>query len=79
VLVPHVGSKIIRPLDPLRSNAGTPFNWTTHTVAEVHGVVVPIQGLLGLKGSRPRAIWGFAGKSGWGTCMRATKGVMGTC
>jgi len=72
VFVPNVSSKIICPLDPFRPNAGTPFNWTIHTVAEVHAVIVPIQGLLRLKGSIPSAIWGFAGKSAWGTSMRAT-------
>jgi len=79
VPVPHVSSKIISPLNPLMSNAGTPFNWTIHTVAEVHGVIVPVQGLLRLKGSMPRAISGVASKSAWGASMRATKGVMDTC
>ena len=50
MLVPHVSSKIIRPLDSLSSDAHAPFNWTIHTVAEVHSVVVPVESLLRLEG-----------------------------
>jgi len=67
-----VGSKIISPLDPLSTNTHASFNRTIYTVIVVHGVVVPVEGLSRLKGSWPKAIWGFAGKSAWGTSMRAT-------
>jgi len=79
MLVPHVSSKIICQLDPPSSDAQTPINWTIHTVAEVHCAVVPVEGLLCLEGSRPRAIRRLAGKSAWGASMRATVVVVGTC
>ena len=79
MLVPHVGSKIISPLDPLSSNTHAPFNWTIYTVVVVHGVVVPVEGLLRLEGSRPRAIRVLAGKSAWGASMRTTTDVVDTC
>ena len=79
MLVQYVGRKIICPLDPMSSNVLTPFNWTIHTVAEVHGAVVPVEGLLCLEGSRPRAIRGLTGKFAWGASMRATVGVVSTC
>lgn len=62
VLVPHVRSKIIRPLDPMSSNTHTPFNLTIHTVIVVHCAVMPVQGLLCLKGFSPRTIRDLAGK-----------------
>ena len=79
MLVPHLSSKIISPLDPLSSDARALFNWTIHTVIEVHGLVVPVEGLLRLESSSPGAIRGFAGKSARGASMRTTTGVMGTC
>jgi len=79
MLVPHVGSKIISPLDPLSSDAHAPSNWTIHTVAEVHSVVVPVESLLRLEGSWPGAIRGLAGKSSWGTSMRTTAEVVDKC
>ena len=79
VLVPHVYSKIIRPLDSARSNPGTPFNWTIHAVVVVLCAVVPVEGLFRLKGSWPGAIRGFAGKSSWGASMRTTTDVVDTC
>jgi len=76
VLVPHVSSKIISALDPLSSDAHAPFKGTIHTVIVVLCTVVPVQGLLGLEGSIPRAIRGLAGKSARAASVRATKGVM---
>jgi len=78
MLVPHVSSKIIRPLDPVSSDAHTPFNRTIDTVIVVHCAVVPVEGLLCLEGSRPRAIRRLTGKFAWGTSMRATAAVMST-
>ena len=79
VLVQHVSSKIICPLDSLSSDPHTPFNWTIHTVIIMHCMVVPVEGLLCLEGSMPGAIQDLAGKSARGASMRATKGDMGTC
>ena len=79
MLVPHMGSKIICPLDSLSSDTHTPFNWAIHTVAIMHCAVMPIEGLLCLEGSRPRTIRGLTAKSAGGTSMRATVGVAGTC
>ena len=76
MLVQHMSSKVVCPLDSMSSDTHTPFNWTIHTVIEVHGTVVPVESLLRLKGSRPRAVWGLTGKSAWRTSMRATAGVM---
>jgi len=76
VLVPHVSSEIIRTLDSFSSNTYTPFNRTIHTVIVVLCSVVPVERLLCLKGSRPGAIRGLAGKSSLGAGMRATVGVM---
>jgi len=79
MLIQHMSSKVIRPLNPVGSNAPTSFNRTIHTVAEVHCSVVPVEGLLCLEGSIPRAIRGLASKSAWGASMRATVGVIGEC
>jgi len=79
VLVPHMSGKIICTLDPMGSNTHTPFNRTIHTVIVVLCSVVPVERLLCPKGSWPRAIRGFTGKSAWGTCMRAAAEVMDTC
>ena len=75
MLVPHVGGEIICALDPLSSDAHAPFNRTIHTVAEVHGAVVPVESLLRLEGSCPGAIRGFARKFPSGASMRTTEEV----
>ena len=76
MLIPHVSSEIIHPLDPLSSDTHTPFNWTIHTIIVVLCAVVLVESLLCLEGSRPRAIGGLASKSSWGASMRATVRVM---
>jgi len=79
VLFPYVSRKIICALDPLSPDTHAPFNWTIYTVIVVHGEVVPVEGLLRLKGSSPRAIQGFVGKFARGAGMRSTKTVMDIC
>ena len=79
MLVQHMSSKIISPLDSLSSDTHTPFNRTVHTVAIMHRAVMPTEALLCLEGSRPRTIRGLTGKSPGGASMRATMGVAGTC
>jgi len=76
VLVPHVSSKIISPLDPLRSDPHTPFNRSIHAAVVMLCAVVPVKRLLRLEGSSPRTIRGFTGKSASGAGMRATMGVV---
>ena len=75
MLVQHVSSKVIGPLDTLSSDSHTPMNWTIHTVAVMHCSVVPVIGLLCLEASCPRTIRSLAGKFAWGASMRATVGV----
>ena len=79
MLIQHVSSKIICPLDPVGSNTPTSFNWTIHTVAEVYCSVVPVESLLCLEGSMPRTIRSLAGKSARSASVRTAVGVMGTC
>ena len=79
MLVPHVGSEIVRPLDPVSSDVHAPFNRTIDTVIVVHCPVVPGEGLLCFEGSRPRATRSLTGKFTRGTSMRATAAVMSTC
>ena len=76
MLIQHVSSEIICPLDPLSSDTHTPFNWTIYTIIVVLCTVVLVEGLLCLKGFRPRAIRGLASKSSWGASMRAAVRVM---
>ena len=76
MLIQHVSSKIVCPLDSMSSDTYTPFNWTIHAVIEVHGTVVSVESLLRLKDSRPRAVWGLTGKSAWGASMRPAARVM---
>ena len=77
MLIQHVSRKIVHPLDPVGCIAPTPFNRAIHTVAEVHCSVVPVESLLCLKSSMPRAIRGLASKFAWSASMRATVRVMG--
>ena len=79
MLVPHVSSKIICPLDSMSSHTQASINWTVNTVIVMNCLVVPIEGLFCLEGSMPGAIQDLAGKSARGASMRATKGDMGTC
>ena len=79
MLIQHVSSEIVCPLDPLSSDTHTPFNWTIHPIIIVLCTVVLVEGLLCLEGSRPRAIRGLASESTWRASMRATRGVVGTC
>ena len=79
MLVQHVSSEIICPLDPMSSNTYTPFNWAIDTVIVVLCTVVPVKSLLCLEDSRPGTIRSLAGKSAWGASMRATVRVIGTC
>ena len=72
MLIQHVSSEIVCPLNPLSSDTHTPFNWTIYTVIEVHSTVVSVESLFCLEGSRPRAIRGLASKSTWSASMRAT-------
>ena len=51
VPVPHVSSKIIRPLDSPSPNSCAPFNRTIHTVVEMHCAIVSVEGLLCLEDS----------------------------
>ena len=62
MLIQHVSSKVIRPLNPVGSNSPAFFNWTIHTITQVHCAVVPVKGLLRLEGSMPGAIRGLASK-----------------
>ena len=79
MLIQHVSSKIILPLNTVGSNTPTPFNWAIHTVADVNCSVVPVEGLLCLEGSIPRTIWDLASKFPWGAGMRAAAGVVDKC
>jgi len=79
MLVPHMSREIIRSFNPVGSNTRAPFNWTVHTVIEVHCPVVFVECLFRLEGSGPRAIWCLAGKSARGTSVRATVEIIGTC
>ena len=76
MLVQHVSRKVVCPLDSMSSDTYTPLNWTIHTVIEVHGMVVPVKSLLGLEGSRPRAIRGLTSKAARGASMGTAAGVM---
>ena len=69
-----MSGKVISTLDPPISNVQAPFHRTIHTVIEVLSSVVSIEGLLCLKGTRPRAIGGLAGKLAWSAGMRAAVG-----
>ncbi|KAG0637834.1 hypothetical protein HOY80DRAFT_1050199 [Tuber brumale] len=66
MLVQQVSRKIIRPLDPMSSNAHASFNRAVNTVIEMLCAVVSVEGLLCLEGSTPGAVRGFTGKSAWG-------------
>lgn len=79
MLIQHVSSKIVHPLDPIGSNTRAPFNRTIHTVAEVHCAVVPVKGLLRLESSMPRTIGRLASKSAGGANVRTAVGVVGQC
>jgi len=74
MLAPQVSTKIISPLYPTTSNIQAPFNWAIHTVVEMLSLVVPVEGLLCLEGTRPGAVGFQAGELAGSAAMGATVG-----
>ncbi|RPA91150.1 hypothetical protein L873DRAFT_341676 [Choiromyces venosus 120613-1] len=76
VLVQHVSSQVILPLDPPNSDAWATFNRTVYTVIKMLCTVVAAKGLLCLEISRRGAARGFASDSPRRASMRAATKVV---